>query len=371
MKNPPKRVLVAGGNGVTGKLIVRYLTGFKLPVQVDIAARTALRAQNLPEQVRKIDIDFQNKKATSALFRQYDIIILAIGPFDIFKASLHEICVSEQKICIDINDSYEAASEIYKLKKDAEHHQSMILTGMGLAPGLTTLLLLEVLQQNNETAQSGGVRMFFSNGINSGKASIYTMLINFISHVFILSNGKAYKTLSKKIEKDAYYTFNESLKHKPLIYYSSPEIQTLPLNKDYSRIRQLDFAFHLEGMPMNIIPFLRGLKIFRKTIIKFLCKSTYKKQKKQQSGQPVETLVIASAFGQFDNCIKHCQVSSKSSYELTALTASLVAEMVLKGEIVETNGVHSIESDIISKPILKTRFEREGIKINPEIVNQS
>ena len=68
MKNPPKRVLVAGGNGVTGKLIVRYLTGFKLPVQVDIAARTALRAQNLPEQVRKIDIDFQNKKATSALF---------------------------------------------------------------------------------------------------------------------------------------------------------------------------------------------------------------------------------------------------------------------------------------------------------------
>ena len=37
MKNPPKRVLVAGGNGVTGKLIVRYLTGFKLPVQVDIA----------------------------------------------------------------------------------------------------------------------------------------------------------------------------------------------------------------------------------------------------------------------------------------------------------------------------------------------
>ena len=55
MKNPPKRVLVAGGNGVTGKLIVRYLTGFKLPVQVDIAARTALRAQNLPEQVRKID----------------------------------------------------------------------------------------------------------------------------------------------------------------------------------------------------------------------------------------------------------------------------------------------------------------------------
>lgn len=35
MKNPPKRVLVAGGNGVTGKLIVRYLTGFKLPVQVD------------------------------------------------------------------------------------------------------------------------------------------------------------------------------------------------------------------------------------------------------------------------------------------------------------------------------------------------
>ena len=105
MKNPPKRVLVAGGNGVTGKLIVRYLTGFKLPVQVDIAARTALRAQNLPEQVRKIDIDFKNKKATSALFRQYDIIILAIGPFDIFKASLHEICVSEQKICIDINDS--------------------------------------------------------------------------------------------------------------------------------------------------------------------------------------------------------------------------------------------------------------------------
>lgn len=370
MKNPQKRVLVAGGNGVTGKLIVQYLTDFKLPIRIDIAARTASQVQDLPEYVGKIDIDFQNKQATGLLFRQYDVIILAIGPFDIFKASLHEICVSEQKVCIDINDSYEAASEIYNLKKEAERNQSMILTGMGLAPGLTTLLLLEVLKQNNETAKSGGVRMFFSNGINSGKASIYTMLINFISHVFILSNGKARKTLSKEIEKDAYYTFKEELKQKSLIYYSSPEVQTLPLNKDCSGIRQLDFAFHLEGMPMNMIPFLRGLKIFRKTIIKFLCNSTYKKQKKQVSGQHAETLVIVSAFGNFGNYIKHCQVSSKSSYKLTALTASLIAEMVLKGEIVRTNGVYSIESAIIPQPMLKARFERQGIKIIHEIVNQ-
>lgn len=371
MKNRLKRVLVAGGNGVTGKLIVRYLSGFKLPIQIDVAARTASQVQDLPEHTGKIDIDFQNKNATALLFRQYDVVILAIGPFDIFKASLHEICVSERKICIDINDSYEAASGIYKLKKEAENNQSMILTGMGLAPGLTTLLLLEVLKHNLETAQNGGVRMFFSNGISSGKASIYTMLINFISHVFILSNGKAYKILSNEIEKDSYYTFNESLKHKSLIYYSSPEVQTLPLYQDCSGICQLDFAFHLEGMPMNMIPFLRGLKIFRKRMIRFLCNSTYKKQQKQAAGQPTETLVIVSAFGKFGNYTKRCQVSLKSSYELTALTASLIAEMVLNGEITRTNGVHSMESVIISKPILKAKLERQGIKIITETVNQS
>jgi saccharopine dehydrogenase-like NADP-dependent oxidoreductase len=370
MGTPLKQVLVAGGNGVTGRLIVQYLTKFKLPVQIDIAARTASHTQNLPEHVKKIDIDFQNREATSLLFHQYDIIILSVGPFDIFKASLHEICVSEQKICIDINDSFEATKEIYKLKKEAESNQSMILTGMGLAPGLTTLLLLEVLKRDNDTAKRSGVRIFFSDGINSGKASIYAMLINFISHVFILTNGRARKTLSEKIEKDSYYTFNESQRHKSLIFYSSPEIQTLPLNIDCSEIHQLDFAFHLEGMPMKMIPFLRGLKIFRKRIILFLCNSTYKRQRRTGSGKKTETQVIASAFGEFDNYTKCCQVFSKSSYELTALTASLIAEMAIKGEIVKTSGVYSIESDVISKQILKARFERQGIRIIPKIENQ-
>jgi hypothetical protein len=63
-------------------------------------------------------------------------------------------------------------------------------------------------------------------------------------------------------------------------------------------------------------------------------------------------------------------VFSKSSYKLTALTASLIAEMAIKGEIVKTSGVYSIESDVISKQILKARFERQGIRIIPKIENQ-
>jgi hypothetical protein len=241
---------------------------------------------------------------------------------------------------------------------------------MGLAPGLTTILLLEVLKQDNDTAKNGGIRIFFSNGINSEKASIYTMLINFIPHVFILMNGKACKTLSRKMEKDSYYTFNESQKHKSLIFYSSPEIQTLPLNINCSTIRQLDFAFHLEGMSVKMIPFLRGLKIYRKRIINFLCDSTYKKQRKSGKGEKAETQIIASAFGEFDNYTKCCQISAESSYELTALTASLIAEMVLAGEIVKTSGVYSVESDVIPKQILKAGFERQGIKIISKIENQ-
>lgn len=85
-----KKVLVIGGTGIAGQFITEYLLRYHDICELFIASRGIHKISE--EKVKFIKIDIHNTPNIESVIKQFDIIILALGPFSCVGTDIYTIC---------------------------------------------------------------------------------------------------------------------------------------------------------------------------------------------------------------------------------------------------------------------------------------
>ena len=95
-----KKVLVIGGTGIAGQFITDYLLHYHDICELFIASRGIHKISE--KKVKFIKMDIHDTQNIESVIKQFDIIILALGPFSCVGTDIYTICLRNHVICVDI-----------------------------------------------------------------------------------------------------------------------------------------------------------------------------------------------------------------------------------------------------------------------------
>jgi hypothetical protein len=355
------RILVVGGAGVTGKSIVQDLSEHLPHVKIDVGGRSIKNSTPVPDKVGRLKIDINDETSAIAKIKNYDLVIFAIGPFEAFGNKPHKICCQAGVDCIDINDELNAALEIFKLDSAAKEKGVKILTGMGMCPGLTTLLLMSVLKKARSGKKRLRSRLFLGSNPEVGFAAAQTALAGFRPEVSEIRNGEfCYINADDDDLKESNFLFPNYEQPLPTLHCPAIEAFTLK-NSPEIEIREIDkfdLRIYIQGMKKETAQSIRKSEWLRKpqTVKLFSRLAVFMNNFLKNSPNKVSTAVV--------ECISHDEkisayITGQTSYEMTARFASIVAQLLLENKIFPRAGVQSFENNRIDDSIfieaLKTR----------------
>lgn len=141
------RVIFFGGLGDMGKRTVKELCSFPEIDQVVVAGRSRERFEAFLRQIEhgkdKIAfmlMDLNQHKNFFRLFKEYDLVASAAGPFYKYEYMLAAAAVEAGVDYISICDDADAAEQVFELNDVAREKGLRVLTGVGWTPGLSNLM---------------------------------------------------------------------------------------------------------------------------------------------------------------------------------------------------------------------------------------
>lgn len=336
-----KKVLVIGGTGETGRRILRTLRTRHPELQLSCAARRADRGEPLPAGISRVGLDMNDEPAAVATLRGFDLAIIALGPMDAFGASPHRLCLQANVDCLDINDSLSAADAIQALDAQARSQGRRILTGMGLTPGLSGLLLMKLVRDAASPSGCYRSRFYAGAAYGGGEASPYVLLDSFAATLTTFTDGRRQTQPAPWNDPHSHFTFPGHEKPLPLIAYSAPEIAALT-GSDAASIRSLDYRYSIQFLSPGTARLFGRLSRWpsvRERLAKMFYRSG-QSMKKRKKADPDCSLWVYPDDRPQDGWVVHGCVSS---YDFTALTACAAACTLLVDNPAVAPGVHSME----------------------------
>ena len=182
-------ILVIGGYGGVGRVVSTTL-GDRFPQQVVVAGRNYQKAQAFASETNtkvipaKLDISSINEVG-AFLDDHVALVVMCVETQD---TQFVEQCIKRGIRYVDISATYELLSRIESLGSQAEKHDSTILLSVGLAPGLTNLLVSHSTSVLDEVSQ---VDIFLLLGMGEvhGEASLQWVLDNLNSEYSLRQHG--------------------------------------------------------------------------------------------------------------------------------------------------------------------------------------
>jgi saccharopine dehydrogenase (NAD+, L-lysine forming) len=226
------RVLLVGGYGKIGQLIAEELHHLQLGV-VTIAGRNLSMARRAAERIGRsvrwamFDVN-RFDEYDRLLVNDSDVVIVCVDQNDLH---LVRYCIEHRVIYLDITAKTDFINNLLILHETAVANETLVLTGLGLCPGLTTLMATQLTTLHPETDKVD-TGLMLGLGEAHGKASIEWTLDNYLNdftlrgesvrsfwrhQIFVFggkSTRKAYRfnfsdqhTLSKHFYPNAYATY--------------------------------------------------------------------------------------------------------------------------------------------------------------------
>jgi hypothetical protein len=352
------RILVIGGTGVVGRIIATELARAFPGAEVIAASRTAVPAN--VDGVRFEPLDICDPNALLAALSDIDLAVVAAGPFDDFRASIHRTCIDAAVDVVDINDSATAAAEIVDLDRPARTQGVRILTGMGLAPGLSTLLLFKLLGRDGPRPEHCRVRLYMGARNSGGPSNSSVLLEGFKRHLPALSDGETMIEPAGWSGPDARFTFPGRTAPVRLLPFASPEFMTLPAfgSTRALGLRSLDWRYHVQFLPAGVGRFLAATGITRsRRVIALLARSFHRsglRMRQRPDADETTTLVVAPKSGSA-NCAIHGPVATS---HLTATMATAAAVHLLGDGKDLQAGVYPLERLLAEQPAVEAGIDR-------------
>jgi len=149
----PQTVLVLGATGLAGRAIVARLAGHT-PYRIRAAARSVdkLRAIHsaLGELIDAVAFDANDLSTLPALTADAAFVINAIGPFARHGAAIAEAALRTGTPYLDCANEQVHYRALQRLDVLAREQQLPLITAAGAIPGISTLLVRDVLAQTTE-----------------------------------------------------------------------------------------------------------------------------------------------------------------------------------------------------------------------------
>ncbi|KOS69791.1 hypothetical protein AEA09_07975 [Lysinibacillus contaminans] len=181
-------ILVVGGYGQVGKVICTNLSAI-YPGKIKCAGRNLAKAKDfalLTEgKVFPKQLDIYNIDKSDEIFNDTAIVIMCL---DQKESRFVELCIEHKIHYIDISPSYTILSEIEKLNNKAKCFGTTIVLGVGLAPGLSNLLVKQSKIQFDHIKE---VDMYLMLGIGErhGRDGVEWLLNNLNTNFYSFENG--------------------------------------------------------------------------------------------------------------------------------------------------------------------------------------
>ena len=159
-----KQVLVVGGYGSVGSAITKLLfeSDYLFPI---IAGPDKDKAEKLAKQYNcdfKI-IDIYDKNSIEQALKDIDIVICCYIDLDNFDTLLPETAIRSGVHYIDISGTNEYNEKIIALNDTAIENNILLITALGLYPGIAGLLLAD---SKNYFEKIGTIEVYFAVGAN-------------------------------------------------------------------------------------------------------------------------------------------------------------------------------------------------------------
>ncbi len=143
-------VLVLGAYGLAGRAIVRRLLA-ATDAKVVASGR---RSDRLVEEfsgdssgrLRTLALDATDSTALTDACREADVVVNAVGPYDLHGAAIARTVVGGRRHYIDCANEQVHFEHLRKLDAEAADAGVLLVTGAGVAPGLSTLVAAHLLE---------------------------------------------------------------------------------------------------------------------------------------------------------------------------------------------------------------------------------
>jgi len=184
------KILIVGGYGGVGQFISTAL-GDQFPGQVIVAGRNYQKAQDFSAEtnnkVLPAKLDISNPDEVGSLLD--DNVALVVMCVDNQDTKFVEQCISRGIDYVDISATPEVLSRIEMLESKAKEHGSTVLISVGLAPGLTNLLVSQCTSVL-EKVDNVDIFLFMGMGEVHGESSNLWVLDNLNSKYSVRQSGK-------------------------------------------------------------------------------------------------------------------------------------------------------------------------------------
>lgn len=324
-----ENIVVIGGYGAVGCVISRYLAQH-FPGNVIVAGRSWDKAQQLANKLEYKVLPYQLDIADPEnviLPVHTSLVIMCI---DQDNPRFVEQCIERGIHYIDITANQKLITEIERLDEKAKKNQVSVILSVGLAPGITNLLVQQgINQQPGSTAAA--ISVLLGLGEKHGDAAYRWTFDNMHSTYQLSKNGKPISirsfALPKEMElqgKRRFYSFNFSDQHTLL--------KTTSLEQVITRM-----AFDLKWIT-------RGMALLRKTGLTVLLR--YKSVQNilipmfKKSGMGSDVFGVKAEVTDLQNTIYCCSVTGYGEGKITAYYAIETA-LYLKNNPVSFGVRHS------------------------------
>lgn len=167
-----KLVLILGGYGNVGQRIAKLLAddpGVRLVIGGRHVGRARRFAATLPGGAGARAVDIDDPQTYRSALEGVGAVIMCLGTTEL---AFPHACVTRGICYIDISASYEVIERLGFLQDLAGAHRATIISSVGLAPGLTSLLVKACVRSTGEFVSNIDVHLLFGLGDRHGKATL-------------------------------------------------------------------------------------------------------------------------------------------------------------------------------------------------------
>ncbi len=339
-----KHIVVIGGYGQVGSVICKALADI-YPKRVIAAGRSFEKARQFSlstnEKVLPLELDIYNLVSPHEVLKDIELVIMCLDQKD---TTFVEMCIQNKVNYLDISPSYTILSKIEQLQMKALEANTTLLLGVGLAPGLSNLMVKKLVSHFDKVKKTD-LYLMLGIGEKHGRDGVEWLLNNMNNTYSIFENGQRrkvrsftegkYVDLPEKYGKRKAYRFDLADQHivsktleldhvsSRFFYDSVITTYELALLKKLGIFKLLNYHFFKK---MFVATFLNALHIFHKLNI-----------------GSNDYLIKAEVLGEIEG--KECTVSSlfggANNTSLTGHVASIVGNKFIKNTY--PPGVHYME----------------------------
>ena len=365
-KQAPRRVVVIGGSGESGHRIVRDL-GLRHPaLRLASASRHRDGEAELPVGVTWCELDIERPDEARDRLHAFDLAVIALGPMEHVGARAHSLCLEAGVDCVDINDSLAAADAILALDQKAAANGCRIYTGLGLSPGLSTLLLLQLAHENASAFGLYRSRLYMGAAHGGGKTSPHALVASFRKQLEVYRDGRRQRITSPWRDVASRFRFPGHDQPLALIPYATPETATLARNGAEVGITALDSRFHVQFLPQGLARAIAAIApgpTLRAAVARRFHASG-QAAKRRRSADPATTLWVYPDDRPHDGLVVHGPLSA---YDLTSAVVCAVIDGIVAGWLRTPPGVWSLDGHTTPDQVRRIgdALRRRGVLIRP------